>query len=143
MFMGEYRHSLDTKGRLIVPAKFRDGLGEAFVITRGLDNCLFVYPQEEWKALEEKVKKLPLAKSEARAFVRFLFSGASECEVDKQGRISLPTLLRDYARIDKEVVVIGVSNRVEIWSKENWETYINQAEIDYADLTEKIVELGI
>lgn len=143
MFMGEYRHSLDSKARLIMPAKFREGLGEAFVITRGLDNCLFVYPQEEWKIMEEKVKNLPLAKSEARAFVRFLFSGASECEVDKQGRICLPALLREYAKIDKEVVVIGVSNRVEIWSKENWDSYINQAEVDYADLTEKIVELGI
>jgi len=143
MFMGEYRHSLDNKGRLIMPAKFREDLGELFVITRGLDNCLFVYPQNEWKILEEKVKVLPLAKSEARAFVRFLFSGASECEVDKQGRISLPSLLRSYAKIDKEVVVIGVSNRVEIWSKENWESYITQAEVDYAELTEKIVELGI
>lgn len=143
MFMGEYRHSLDSKARLIMPAKFREMLGESFVMTRGLDNCLFVYPQNEWKILEEKVKKLPLAKSEARAFVRFLFSGATECEFDKQGRISLSSLLRNYAQIDKELVVIGVSNRVEIWSKDNWESYLAKAELDYVDLAEKIIELEI
>jgi len=141
--MGEYRHSLDSKARLIMPAKFREMLGESFVMTRGLDNCLFVYPQNEWKILEEKVKKLPLAKSEARAFVRFLFSGATECEFDKQGRISLSSLLRNYAQIDKELVVIGVSNRVEIWSKDNWESYLAKAELDYVDLAEKIIELEI
>lgn len=143
VFMGEFQHTLDDKGRLIVPAKFREELGDRFVVTRGLDNCLFVYPAREWSALEEKLKTLPLTKGDARAFVRFLFSGATECEVDKQGRIILPQNLRDHARIDKEVVVIGASTRVEIWSKENWEAYARAAEESFEKIAENIVDLGI
>ena len=122
MFMGEYQHALDAKGRLIIPAKFREELGEGAIITRGLDNCLFLFPQEEWAVLEGKLKTLPLTKHDARQFVRFLFSGATECELDKQGRIVLPSNLREFAAIDKDAVVIGVSSRVEIWSKERWES---------------------
>src|SRR3569833_963947 len=120
MFMGEYQHSIDDKGRLIIPAFFRDGLGASFVVTRGLDNCLFVYPQTEWENLEAKLKTLPFTRADARAFSRFFFSGASECELDKQGRANIPSHLRDYAKLNRDCVVIGVSNRVEIWGKESW-----------------------
>lgn len=143
MFMGEYRHNLDNKGRLIMPAKFREGLGEEFVLTRGLDHCLFVYPMEEWCSLENKIKALPLGRSEARAFVRFLFSGASVCTLDKQGRVAIPSALRAYASCEKEIVILGVSTRVEIWSEENWQSYMNKAEIDFDDLAEKIIDTGI
>lgn len=143
MFMGEYQHSLDAKGRLIIPAKFREELGEIAVMTRGLDNCLFLFPMPEWKVLEEKLKTLPLTKATARQFVRFFFSGATECEFDKQGRIMIPPSLRDYAGVDKDVVVIGVSNRIEIWSRQRWEDYMQQAESAYAKIAENIVELGI
>ncbi|HHT68002.1 MAG TPA: division/cell wall cluster transcriptional repressor MraZ [Firmicutes bacterium] len=143
MFMGEYHHGLDAKGRLIIPAKFREELGEGAVITRGLDNCLFLFPQEEWSILESKLKALPLTKSDARQFVRFLFSGATECELDKQGRINLPPNLREFASIEKDAVVIGVSSRVEIWSKERWESYVDDAEESFEDIAENIVDLGI
>lgn len=143
MFMGEYLHSLDSKGRLIVPSKFREELGDKFIMTRGLDGCLFVYPMSEWSILESKLKTLPLTKADARAFVRFFFSGATECETDKQGRIIIPTNLRTYARIEKEAVVIGVSNRVEIWSSELWGSFMESAESSYEEIAEKIVDLGI
>ncbi|NLN16660.1 MAG: division/cell wall cluster transcriptional repressor MraZ [Firmicutes bacterium] len=143
MFMGEYQHTLDNKGRLIIPAKFRAGLGERFIVTRGLDGCLFAYPLKEWEILESKLKELPLTKSDARSFVRFFFSGASECELDKQGRIMLPANLREYAQMTKDVVVIGVANRVELWSKELWDEYMDKATASYEEIAEKIVELGI
>lgn len=143
MFMGEYQHSVDNKGRLIIPAKFREDLGENAVMTRGLDNCLFLFPQSEWKILEEKLKSLPLTKATARQFVRFFFSGATECDLDRQGRITIPQNLRDYADVDKDVVVIGVSNRIEIWSRGRWEQYMQEAEEAYEEIAENIVELGI
>lgn len=141
--MGEYQHTVDPKGRLIVPAKFRDGLGEKFVATKGLDNCLFVYPMDEWKLLEQKLKSLPFTRADARSFVRFFFSGATECEVDKQGRILIPANLREYAKLDKEVVLLGVSSRVEIWSKHLWENYSQQAEESYNEIAEKIVDFDL
>ncbi len=143
VFMGEYQHSIDDKGRLIIPAKFREGLGASFVITRGLDNCLFVYPMDEWKALEEKLKSLPFTKADARAFTRFFFSGATECEWDKQGRVNIPPNLREHARLQKECVVIGVSNRVEIWSKETWEAYFAQSEDSFGEIAEKLVDFNL
>ncbi|WP_352418471.1 division/cell wall cluster transcriptional repressor MraZ [Proteiniborus sp.] len=143
MFIGEYQHSLDNKGRLIVPSKFRDELGEIFIITKGLDNCLFVYPKDEWKILEEKLKLLPLTRKDARAFVRFFFSGATECELDKQGRVLIPSNLREHCKIDKDAVVIGVSNRVEIWSKEEWDLYNDDENLSYDAIAEKMSELGI
>ncbi|HLS08730.1 division/cell wall cluster transcriptional repressor MraZ [Lentibacillus sp.] len=143
MFMGEYQHNIDTKGRIIVPAKFREGLGDNFVVTRGLDKCLFAYPMEEWKQLEEKLKKLPLTKKDARAFTRFFFSGAVECDVDKQGRINIPQPLRQYAGLDKECVVIGVSNRVEFWANENWEDYFNDSEESFAEIAENLMDFDI
>ncbi|MEC9488054.1 MAG: division/cell wall cluster transcriptional repressor MraZ [Halanaerobium sp.] len=143
MFMGEYRHSMDSKGRVIIPAKFRDELGNSFVITRGLDNCLFVYPMEEWRVLEEKMKALPLTSKNARTFVRFFFSGAVETELDKQGRVSLPANLRDYASLEKDVVIIGVSSRMELWSGEDWDGYLAAAESSYEEIAETMEELGI
>ncbi|WP_204517040.1 division/cell wall cluster transcriptional repressor MraZ [Brevibacillus fulvus] len=143
MFMGEFQHSIDEKGRLIIPAKFREELGSSFVITRGLDQCLFVYPMDEWKALEERLKSLPFTKADARAFTRFFFSGAAECEWDKQGRVNIPTNLRDHAKLVKECVVIGVSSRVEIWSKEEWENYFNQSEGSFNEIAEKLVDFDL
>lgn len=143
MFMGEYQHNIDAKGRMIVPAKFREGLGECFVLTRGLDKCLFAYPMEEWKILEEKLKKLPLTKKDARSFTRFFFSGAVECEVDKQGRINIPQTLRNYSKIEKECVVIGVSGRVEVWAKEIWEDYFTESEESFAEIAENLMDFDI
>ncbi|WP_036832339.1 division/cell wall cluster transcriptional repressor MraZ [Pontibacillus litoralis] len=143
MFMGEYQHNIDAKGRIIVPAKFREGLGETFVMTRGLDRCLFAYPLSEWSVIEEKLKKLPLTKKDARAFTRFFFSGAVECEVDKQGRINLPTTLCDYAQLEKECVVIGVSNRVEFWAKGNWNEYFEASEDSFAEIAENMMDFDI
>lgn len=143
MFMGEYQHNIDTKGRIIVPAKFRDDLGERFIVTRGLDTCLFVYPMDEWKILEQKLKKLPLTKKDARAFTRFFFSGAVECEVDKQGRINIPQPLRTYASLDKECVVIGVSNRLELWQADLWNTYMTESEESFAEIAENLLDFDI
>jgi len=142
MFIGEYNHALDSKNRMIVPAKFREGLGGKFIITKGLDGCLYVYPMEEWNKLEEKLKTLPLTNKDARAFVRFFFSGASEVEIDKQGRALIPQNLIEYANIEKEIVSIGVSNRIEIWSKDKWNEY-NDLNIDYDEIAEKMSQLGI
>ncbi|MFD1849152.1 division/cell wall cluster transcriptional repressor MraZ [Oceanobacillus bengalensis] len=143
MFMGEFKHNIDPKGRIIVPSKFRDELGEAFVVTRGLDKCLFTYPKEEWKILENKLKKLPLTKKDARAFTRFFFSGAVECEVDKQGRINIPQPLRDYAGLDKECVIIGVSERIEIWANESWQSYVEESEESFAEIAENLLDFDI
>ncbi|MNJ45967.1 cell division protein MraZ [compost metagenome] len=142
MFMGEFQHSIDDKGRIIIPAKFRDLLGTSFVVTRGLDQCLFVYPMQEWEVLEQKLKALPLMKSDARAFTRFFFSGATECEWDKQGRVNLPGNLRQYAKLEKDCVVLGVSNRVEIWSRNTWEQYFQQSEDTFNDIAEKLVDFN-
>jgi MraZ protein len=142
MLLGEYQHSLDEKGRLIIPAKFREDLGENFVITRGLDNCLFAYPLSQWKTIEEKVKELPTSQAETRAFVRMFFSGAVEAELDKQGRIVIPQQLREHARIDRDVFVIGVSTKVEIWAKEVWSNYSDRAEQSYEEIA-AITKIGI
>lgn len=142
MFIGEYQHAIDNKNRMIIPSKFRETLGEKFVLTKGLDGCLYAYPMEEWKVLEEKLKKLPLTNKDARAFVRFFFSGANEIDIDKQGRALIPQNLLEYGAIKKEIVSIGVSTRIEIWSREKWEEYNNQ-NIDYESIAEKMSELGI
>ncbi len=143
MFMGEYHHSIDNKGRLIVPSKFRDGLGDMFIITRGLDQCLFGYPISEWQQIEEKLKGLPLTKKDARAFTRFFFSGATESELDKQGRINIPAPLLQYAKLEKECVILGVSNRIEIWSKQIWEDYFSQSEESFAEIAENMIGFDI
>ena len=142
MFFGEYQHALDTKNRIIVPAKLREELGNKFVITKGLDGCLYVYPLAEWKILEEKLKTLPLTNKDARAFVRFFFSGACEIELDKQFRGLIPQNLKEYAKIEKDIVSIGVLSRVEIWSKEKWDEY-NESNIDFDSISEKMNDLGI
>lgn len=142
MFIGEYQHALDTKNRMIVPVKLREGLGNKFVITKGLDGCLYAYPTREWEILEEKLKRLPITNKDARSFVRFFFSGACEVETDKQGRGLIPQNLKEYAGIEKEIVSIGVLSRVEIWSKEKWTKY-NDSDIDFDSIAEKMSELGI
>lgn len=142
MFIGEYEHALDSKNRIIVPSKFREELGNKFILTKGLDGCLYAYPLSEWKILEQKLKNLPLTSKNARAFVRFFFSGANEIDMDKQGRSLIPQNLLEYAAVKKEIVSIGVSNRVEIWSKENWEEY-NNSNIDFDEIAEQMSELGI
>lgn len=142
MFIGEYQHGLDPKNRIIVPAKLREGLGNTFVITKGLDGCLYAYPLDGWKILEEKLKTLPLTNKDARAFVRFFFSGACEVELDKQGRGLIPQNLKEYAGIEKDIVSIGVLTRVEIWSKEKWSEY-NESNIDFDSIAEKMNDLGI
>jgi MraZ protein len=143
MFMGEYHHSIDNKGRLIVPSKFRDELGDMFIITRGLDQCLFGYPLSEWELIEEKLKGLPLTKKDARAFTRFFFSGATESELDKQGRINIPAPLLQYAKLEKECVILGVSNRIEIWSKQIWEDYFTESEESFAEIAENMIGFDI
>ncbi len=143
MFMGEYLHTIDGKGRVIIPARFREALGERFIATKGLDHCLFVYPMSEWTTLEQKLRTLPFTQQDVRAFVRFFFSGATECEVDKQGRILLPANLREYAQLVKDIVLVGVSTRVEIWSQALWADYSKQAETAYASAAESLVNLGI
>lgn len=134
MFMGEYNHTIDAKGRLIIPSRLRDALGDEFVVTKGLDGCLFAYPKEEWSAFEEKLGALPLTNSNARKFSRFFLAGAAMAELDKQGRILIPPVLREFAELEKEVVLVGVSRRVEIWSKERW------AEANTFDDVEEIAE---
>ena len=141
MFMGEYNHSIDQKGRLIVPSKFREQLGNEFVVTKGLDGCLFVYSNEEWQRIEEKFREIPLTTKDARKFSRFFFAGAATCEVDKQGRILLPSNLREYAAIEKEVVSVGVLSRVEIWSKDRWSENGDYDDMD--ESAEHMAELGL
>lgn len=143
MFLGEYQHSLDAKGRITIPSRFREELGERFVATKGLDNCIFLYPLDEWQKVEEKLKTLPMTRADVRSFVRFFFSGALETELDKQGRTILSSNLRNYAEIEKDVTVIGVGARVEIWSTDKWESYNANAEKSFADIAENLVDLGI
>ncbi|HQE66960.1 MAG TPA: division/cell wall cluster transcriptional repressor MraZ [Bacillota bacterium] len=143
MFIGEYNHTLDPKNRVIMPSKFREKLGDSFVMTKGLDNCLFIYSSQDWSIVEEKLKSLPMTNKDARAFVRFFFAGACECDLDKQGRMVIPNYLKEHANIDKELVIIGVSTRIEIWSKEEWNKFNNDANISYEDVAEKMSQLGI
>jgi MraZ protein len=142
MFIGEYQHAIDSKNRMIIPSKFRDELGSKFVLTKGLDGCLYAYTMDEWKVLEDKLKKLPLTSKDARAFVRFFFSGANEIDIDKQGRALIPQNLLEYAGIEKDIVSIGVSTRIEIWCKVKWDDY-NNSNIDFDEISEKMSELGI
>ncbi|NJD02097.1 MAG: division/cell wall cluster transcriptional repressor MraZ [Ruminiclostridium sp.] len=143
MFYGEFQHTVDPKGRVIVPSTFREELGEKFILTKGLDDCLFVYSKTEWSNLEAKLKTLPLSNKDARAFVRFFFSGAAECEVDKQGRILIPQNLRNYAGLEKDIYIIGVSTRVEVWDKAKWETYNGDENLNPDSIAEKMSMLGI
>ncbi len=144
MFYGEYEHKLDRKGRIIIPARFREVFKENYVekfyVTRGLDKCLFLFIEEEWKAQERIFKSVSFTKTEARKFNRLYFSGACEVICDKQGRILIPQYLKEYADIQKGVMVIGVSNRIEIWSKEKWKQYYNDTKDSFEDIAEKLIQ---
>ena len=142
MFMGEYSHTIDTKGRLIIPSKFREELGETFVVTKGLDGCLFAFSDEEWKAFEIKLKSLPLTNKNARQFARFFVAGATPCELDKQGRILLPATLREFAGLEKDVVLTGMLNRIEIWSKEKWNENNSLDDVAMDEIAEQMTDLG-
>lgn len=141
MFMGEYNHTIDAKGRLIIPAKFREELGETFVITKGLDGCLCAYTSEEWTNFEEKLRLLPFTNKNARKMTRFFMAGANTCEIDKQGRILIPSVLREFAALEKDVVLVGVASRVEIWSKDKWLQDCTYDDVE--DIAESMEELGI
>lgn len=143
MFIGEYEHSVDAKGRVIMPAKLREDIGEVFIVTKGLDGCLFAYSKTEWTNFEEKLKALPLTNKNARDFVRFFLSGAVECEIDKQGRFLIPNNLRVYASLEKEVNIIGVGTRVEIWNRESWKKYSSEENISADEIAENMTMLGI
>ena len=143
MLLGEYKHSLDGKGRVAIPAKFREKLETGAIVTRGLDNCLFLFAEAEWKVLAEKLVALPLAQANSRAFVRLMLSGAMDVEFDNQGRILIPDYLRKYAGIQKEVVVAGLYNRIEMWDASTWERYKQKTEGASEEIAEKLGELGI
>jgi protein mraZ len=143
VLIGEYEHSLDVKGRLIMPAKLREDMGEKFIITKGLDGCLFGFSQNEWSNFEEKLKTLPLTNKNARDFVRFFLSGAIECEIDKQGRFLIAGNLREYANMEKDVVIIGVGTRLEIWNKDKWKEYNSEENISADEIAENMTMLGI
>ena len=137
MFMGEYHHSIDVKGRLIVPSKLRDDLGDNFIVTRGLDGCLFLYPNEQWNTLINKYKELPDTKDK-RQFLRIFLSGATTCEYDKQGRINIPKPLTEYAALEKDCIIIGVDEKLEIWSKERWEGFIANNEDNFSEIADSL-----
>ena len=141
LFNGEYNHTIDTKGRLIIPSKFRDLLGDEFVVTKGMDGCLFVYANDDWAAFEQKLTSLPLINKEARKFARFFLAGASQVEVDKQGRILVASNLREFAGLDKDVVLVGVGSRIEIWSLANWEAMDFDDDMD--DISATMESLGL
>ncbi|MBP3831696.1 MAG: division/cell wall cluster transcriptional repressor MraZ [Clostridia bacterium] len=141
MLIGEYEHTIDAKGRLSMPSKLRRDMGEAFIVTKGLDGCLFAFSQEEWKNFETKLKSLPLSDKNARNFVRFFLAGATECEIDKQGRFLIPSNLREAGKLEKEAVIIGVGTRLEIWNKDIWNS--KDEEISADEIAENMTLLGI
>ncbi len=143
MLIGEYEHTLDVKGRLIMPAKLREDMGDNFIVTKGLDGCLFGFSKEEWSNFEDKLKSLPLTNKNARDFVRFFLSGAIECEIDKQGRFLISSNLRSYAELTKEVAIIGVGTRIEIWDKDKWSKYNSNDNISADEVAENMTMLGI
>ncbi len=143
MFIGEYNHSLDDKGRMAIPVKFRRELNKGAVVTRGLDNCLFLYTKTEWEKLAEKLAALPISQSNSRAFSRLMLAGAMDLELDKQGRVILPEYLRQFAGIKKNLVITGLYNRLEIWDQELWNKYKNQTEAESGAIAEKMGELGV
>ena len=140
MFIGEYHHSIDDKGRLIIPSKFRDELGTSFIITRGIENCLYVYSLESWNKIVDKLESLPFTKKDARTFTRFFLSGASEAELDKQGRINITSPLISYAKITKECILIGTWDRLEICSEELWNEFFTSAKDSMSNIAENLFE---
>lgn len=142
MFMSQYNHTIDAKGRVIIPAKFREKLGDSFVITKGLDGCLYGYAEAEWKSFEEKLGTLPITNRDSRQFTRFFLAGAAECELDKQGRILIPSVLREFAGLEKDVVLVGVASKIEIWSKERWDEANEAYEDNMDDIAKNLESLG-
>ncbi len=138
MFLGEYHHSIDDKGRLIIPAKFRSELGDKFIITRGIENCLFAYPEKRWEEIVHKLESLPFTKKDARNFTRFFLSGATVAEFDKQGRVNITSPLINYASIEKDCVIIGTGDRLEIWSEDAWNSFFDSASINMSDIAENL-----
>lgn len=143
MFLGEYQYNIDDKKRLAVPPKFRAELGKKAVITRGLDNCLFLFTQKEWQKFAEKISKMPLAQADARGFARIMLAGAMEVDLDKLGKILVPDYLKKYAFLKKKAVVAGLYNRLEIWSEEKWQAYKDKTEKEAGDIAERLKELGV
>jgi MraZ protein len=143
LFIGEFPHSVDPKGRVIMPVKFREELGLRFVLTKGLDHCLFGFTIAEWARLSQKLQELPLASKDARAFTRFFFAGATECELDGQGRTLIPAHLREYAKLEKDIAIIGVSGHIEIWSMDLWKGYNDDPALDHDAIAERMAALGI
>jgi len=143
MFIGEFTHNLDVKGRIAIPVKFRDKVSGGAIITRGLDHCLFVFTNKEWETLAQKLIALPMAQANSRAFSRLMLAGAMDVELDKQGRILIPDYLREYAGLKKEIVVAGIYNRMEIWDKDKWNEYKTKTESESDEIAEKLGELGI
>ena len=138
MFMGEFHHSIDEKGRIIIPAKFRDELGSSFIVTRGIESCLFVYPNKNWEQICEKLNSLPFTRKDARVFNRFFMSGATNVELDKQGRINISSPLITHANLKKDCVIIGTGDRLEIWSKEDWDSFFNSNKDSMSDIAENL-----
>lgn len=143
MFLGEYKHSIDEKGRMAVPVKFRVSFEDGLVITKGLDHCLFVFGKKEWEVIADKIKALPFSQANARAFSRLMLGGAMEAKLDVQGRILLPDYLREYAGLKKQSIIAGLYNRLEIWDEESWKKYKEKTEASAEEVAEKIGELGI
>jgi len=143
MFIGEYAHSVDDKGRLAVPAKFRSRLSEGAVVTRGIDDCLFLYPRDEWQKLADKLVNLPIGQANSRSFSRLMLAGAMDVKLDSQGRALLPDYLRKFAGLKKQVVITGLYNRLEIWDAETWDKYRQDSEQRSQEIAEKMGELGI
>lgn len=143
MLIGEYSHTVDPKGRVFMPARFRDELGERFIVSKGIGKCLFVFSTDTWTEFTGKLRNVPISDQKAQVFLRMLFASATECEPDKQGRILIPAKLREYAGMEKEVVAIGVMSRVELWSKDGWQAYNDAAAEDYETTLQKLAELGI
>ncbi len=143
MLIGEYNHTLDPKKRLSMPSKWRKELGKKLVLTRGLDNCLFVYPLREWQKITEKIGQLPLGQADTRSFNRFFLSGAVEVEVDSVGRILVPDFLKEFAKLDAKVVLAGIHDRVEIWDEKKWTEYKHKIEAQADQLAEKLGDIGV
>ncbi|MBI3626824.1 division/cell wall cluster transcriptional repressor MraZ [Candidatus Uhrbacteria bacterium] len=143
MFIGEYNHTVDDKGRLAIPVKFRNSFPEGAVVTKGLDECLFVYPRSEWEKLAEKLARLPISQSNTRAFSRLMLAGAMDLEIDKQGRVILPEYLRQYGGLVRKVIITGLYNRLEIWDEEKWKVYKSGTEKSSGQIAEGLKELGV
>ncbi len=143
MFIGEYKYSIDAKGRVAIPSKFRANLVSGCVVTRGIDNCLFIYPRQEWEKLAQKLASLPISQSNSRAFSRLMLAGAMDLEIDKQGRVVLPKYLREYAGLKTKAIIAGLYNRLEVWDSQKWDRYKKQTESSSADIAEQLGELGV